>query len=134
VQNNIEGVLISLSEKLVFLPGTAELQAEAYPVLDTIVKMIEPVENDIRITGHRRLAPVDPRYARQLGAVPGRPRSSPTISSRADSAAHHGCGPGASMTRFSLTIREHRAINSRAGSSWSIGRCRCDQPEHYDFP
>ena len=52
VQNNIEGVLISLSEKLVFNQGTAELQAEAYPVLDTIAKMIRSLENDIRVVGY----------------------------------------------------------------------------------
>jgi chemotaxis protein MotB len=63
VQNNIEGVLISLSEKLIFVPGTAKLQPEAVMVLDTISKMLLPLDNEIRITGHTdNTPPSDPRY------------------------------------------------------------------------
>jgi chemotaxis protein MotB len=63
VQTNIEGILISLSQKLVFAPGTAELQQDAYPVLDTIVKMLKPVQNSIRIVGHTDNSPsTDSRY------------------------------------------------------------------------
>jgi chemotaxis protein MotB len=63
VQNNIEGVLISLSEKLVYNQGTAQLQPEAYPVLDTIIKMIKPLNNEIRITGYTDdSAPTDTKY------------------------------------------------------------------------
>jgi chemotaxis protein MotB len=64
VQNNIEGVLISLSEKLVFAPGTAALQPEAYPVLDTIVGMVQTIENDIRVIGYTDdSTPIDPKYS-----------------------------------------------------------------------
>ena len=59
VQNNIEGVLISLSEKLLFSPGSAELQAEAYPVLDAIIEMVLPLDNDIRVVGHTDDTPPD---------------------------------------------------------------------------
>ena len=64
VQTNIEGVLISLSEKLLFDQGTAVLQSEAYPVLDTIVSMLAGVSNHIKIVGHTDdTPPVDNRYA-----------------------------------------------------------------------
>lgn len=63
VQTNIEGVLISLSEKLVFTPGTVDLKPEAYPVLDTIIKMIAPIDNVIRLVGHTDdTPPTDTRY------------------------------------------------------------------------
>lgn len=52
VQTNIEGVLISLSEKLVFEPGRAELSPSAVSVLKTIVEMVRPIDNAIRLVGH----------------------------------------------------------------------------------
>ena len=52
VQTNVEGVLISLSERLVFQEGQSELPPEAYPVLDTIVDMLRPISNKVRLTGH----------------------------------------------------------------------------------
>ncbi len=63
VQNNIEGVFVSLSEKIVFEPGTAHLLPQAYPILDTIVGMIKPLDNDIRVIGHTDdSVPIDARY------------------------------------------------------------------------
>lgn len=52
VQNNVEGVLISLSEKILYVPGTAELQPEAYPVLDAVAGMVKDMDNDLKITGY----------------------------------------------------------------------------------
>jgi len=57
VQTNIEGVLISLSERLIFKEGQADLPAEALPVLDTIVEMIRPIENKIRLVGYTSNTP-----------------------------------------------------------------------------
>lgn len=63
VQTNVEGVLISLSEKLVFKSGTVELSAEAQSVLQTISGMVVPISNQIRLVGHTDdRAPTDPRY------------------------------------------------------------------------
>jgi chemotaxis protein MotB len=63
IQSNVEGVLISLSEKLLFIQGTADLQPEAYPVLDTIAQMLMPLDNDIKVVGHTDdTSPGDPRY------------------------------------------------------------------------
>lgn len=57
VQTNIEGVLISLSERLIFKEGQADLPADAYPVLDTIVEMLRPIENRVRLVGHTNNIP-----------------------------------------------------------------------------
>lgn len=57
VQTNIEGVLISLSERLIFKEGQAELPVEAYPVLDTISQMLQPIDNKIRLIGHTNNVP-----------------------------------------------------------------------------
>lgn len=63
VQTNVEGILISLSEKLVFEPGTADLPEDAMPVLQTISDMIRPIDNQIRLVGHTDdTPPVDPLY------------------------------------------------------------------------
>jgi chemotaxis protein MotB len=57
VQTNIEGVLISLSERLIFQDGQSELPAESLQVLDTIVEMLSPIENKIRLVGHTNNTP-----------------------------------------------------------------------------
>jgi chemotaxis protein MotB len=63
VQTNVEGVLISLSEKLLFTPGTAILQQEGYSVLDTIIIMLKSVDNEIKIVGHTdNTPPTDAKY------------------------------------------------------------------------
>jgi chemotaxis protein MotB len=63
VQNNIEGMLISLGEKLLFKPGTADLQEGAFPLLDKLIEMIKPLSNEVRIIGNTNSQPPsDPRY------------------------------------------------------------------------
>jgi chemotaxis protein MotB len=63
VQTNIEGVLISLSEKLTFKPGTVELSPEALPIIETISGMVLPITNQIRLVGHTDdSTPIDPRF------------------------------------------------------------------------
>jgi chemotaxis protein MotB len=63
VQTNIEGVLISLSEKLVFKPGTIELSSDALSVLETISGMVVSIPNQIRLVGHTDDSQSsDPRY------------------------------------------------------------------------
>ena len=52
VQTSIDGVLISLSEKLLFPSGSSSLQDSAYPVLDTIIGMLKTTEHQIKIVGH----------------------------------------------------------------------------------
>ncbi|MBK8421951.1 flagellar motor protein MotB [Candidatus Villigracilis saccharophilus] len=63
VQTNIEGVLISLSERLIFADGQAELPPEALIVLDTIAEMMLPIENKIKVVGHTNdTASINPLY------------------------------------------------------------------------
>jgi chemotaxis protein MotB len=63
VQTNIEGVLISLSERLVFENDQTELPPEALKVLDTIVEMLRPITNNVRIVGHtNNTPPTNPLY------------------------------------------------------------------------
>jgi chemotaxis protein MotB len=117
VQNNIEGVLISLSEKLLFIPGTAELQAEAYPVLDVIAEMLRPLDNDIRVIGHTDdQPPTDPRYLTNWELS----------TARAVNVVNYLIGKGIAPQRMTAVGRgeyqpvfandtsEHRALNSRA--------------------
>ena len=117
VQNNIEGVLISLSEKLLYPPGGAELQLDAYPVLETISKVLQQIPNDIRVVGYTdNTPPTDPKYAtnwelsfaralvianylKDAGIKPERI----TISAR-----------GEANPLFLNDTPEHRAMNSRA--------------------
>ncbi len=77
VQNNIEGILISLSEKLTFKEGTAELQEEAFPILDTIIKMVSPIKNEIRVVGHtdNTPPPADSKYTSNWELSTARPWS-----------------------------------------------------------
>jgi chemotaxis protein MotB len=117
VQNNIEGVLISLSEKLVFVPGTAQLQADAFPVLDTIVKMIAPLENDIRVIGYTdNTPPVDPRYPTNWELSVGRALVIAEYLMKAGVTPDRliVSGRGENKPVFPNDTPEHRALNSRA--------------------
>lgn len=64
IQENIEGLLISVSEQLLFEAGTAQLQSQGYPALDIVYEILLPLDNEIRITGHTDTTPPrDGRYA-----------------------------------------------------------------------
>jgi chemotaxis protein MotB len=115
IQTNVEGVLISLSEKLVFAPGSTELPEGAYPVLDTIAKMILPVDNPLRLVGHtddsQPPAPYENNWQLSLA--------------RAAAVAEYLTSQGIDPARFTLAGRaqydpifpndtqEHRSLNSR---------------------
>jgi chemotaxis protein MotB len=117
VQNNIEGVLISLSEKLVFTPGTAQLQPEAYSVLDTIVEMISALTNDIRITGYTDNTPsTDPRYLTNWELSLARAMVIANYFQSAGIAPERMTvsGRGEYKPLFPNDTPEHRALNSRA--------------------
>ena len=116
VQTNVDGVLISLSEKLVFAPGTANLSPDAIPVLDTIADMIKPVDNQIRLVGHTDdSAPTDPKY----------PTNWELSFGRAIVVANYLINKGISADRLIVTGRgsydpvfpndtpEHKQLNSR---------------------
>ena len=63
VNNNAEGVLISISEQLLFQPGSADIQPSAKAVLDQLAAMLKNIPNDVRIVAHTDpVAPVNPRF------------------------------------------------------------------------
>lgn len=117
VQNNIEGVLISVGEKLLFAPGTASLQMEGYTVLDTIAEMLKPLDNEVRIIGHTDdSAPVDPKYANNWELSVG--RAYVIAQYFMDRGIPAGrlviAGRGDQRPVFPNDSPEHRALNSRA--------------------
>ena len=117
VQNNIEGVLISLSEKLIFTPGTAELNSAAFPVLDTIAEMMIPLQNEIRITGYTdNSTPQDPRYPTNLELSLARAVIIAKYLEEKGVKAEQilVAGRGENKPIFPNDTDEHRALNSRA--------------------
>jgi len=91
VQTNIEGVLISLSERLVFKDGQADLPAEAYPVLDTIAGMLRPIDNKVRLVGHTSNTP---------SSSPSYPTNWELSLARAMSVARYMINAGIAADRF----------------------------------
>jgi chemotaxis protein MotB len=117
VQNNIEGVLISLSQQLLFTPGTAELQPTAYPVLDVISQMLKPIDNNIRVVGHTdNSPPTDPRYATnwELSVARAMVIANYLINAGIDPRRITVAGRGEYQPIFPNDTPEHRALNSRA--------------------
>lgn len=57
VQTNIEGLLISFSERLIFRNDQVELPSESLQVLNTIVEMLRPINNVVRLVGHTNNTP-----------------------------------------------------------------------------
>jgi chemotaxis protein MotB len=117
VQTNIEGVLISLSEKLLFTPGTAELQTDAYPVMDTIIEMLKQTDNRIRVIGHTDDSqPKDPKYTNNWELSIGRAMviANYMMSKGIDSKRLMVEGVGENQPVFPNDTEQHRALNSRA--------------------
>lgn len=52
VRMNMEGIIISLSDAMVFEPGSAELRPEALPVLDTVGNILKSTNNEVRVEGN----------------------------------------------------------------------------------
>ncbi len=116
VQTNIEGILISLSEKLVFSPGRSELPPEVTPVLDTIVGMIRQIENPIRLVGHTDNSPsTDPRYPTQweLSMARAMVVAQYLIDAGIDPRRLTVAGRGAYDPVFPNDTPEHRSLNGR---------------------
>ncbi len=117
VQNNIEGVLISLSEKLTFIPGTSKLQADAYPVLDTIANMLTQLDNEIRIVGYTdNSVPVEKQYKNNWELSTGRAVMIANYLETKGVAPQRllVAGRGEYKPIFANDTLEHRALNSRA--------------------
>jgi chemotaxis protein MotB len=116
VQTNIEGVLISLSEHLIFAHDQAVLPDNALPILDTIAELLLPTENQIRLVGHTsNTPPTNPAY----------PSNWELSLARATSVANYLINAGVAPERIIVSGRgeyapifpndteEHRMLNSR---------------------
>jgi chemotaxis protein MotB len=117
VQNNIEGLLLSLSESLLFEPGQADLLPGAYPVLDKIAQMLNRIDNEVRVTAYTDNTPsTDPRY----------PTNWELSAARSAAIVRYLIARGVAPERLSATGRgeyhplfandtpEHQAYNRRA--------------------
>ncbi|MCL4294721.1 MAG: OmpA family protein [Anaerolineae bacterium] len=63
VNMNLEGVIISLSNGLIFESGSAELKPESLETLHKIAEVLRTINNPVRIEGHTDNTPTnDPRY------------------------------------------------------------------------
>ncbi len=116
VQTNIEGVLISLSERLIFKDGQIDLPPESFQVLDTIVEMLRPIDNKVRLVGHTNNTPsTNPLY----------PGNWELSLARATSVAKYLINSGIAPERFIISgqgeyapvfpndTEEHKAMNAR---------------------
>jgi len=116
VQTNVEGVLISLSERLVFAEGDTELPPEALQVLDTIVEMLRPISNKVRLVGHTNDTP---------SSNPSYPNNWELSLARATSVVRYMIDAGIEPERFIVSGQgeyapifpndtpEHKALNAR---------------------
>lgn len=117
VQNNIEGMLISLSEQLLFYPGTSDLKESAYPVLDSLAEMLMSMENDVRVEGHTDdTPPQNPAYASNWELSVARAVKVVNYLIDAGIAPERmtASGKGEYSPVFPNDSPEHRAYNSRA--------------------
>ena len=117
IQNNIEGVLISVSEKLLFEPGTAELHEDAYEVLDVIADMLLPLENEIKVEGHTDdTPPTDPTIPNNwvLSAIRAYKIVAYFETKGIEPSRMITSGRGEYDPIFPNDSPEHKALNSRA--------------------
>ena len=115
VQTNIEGVLISLSEKLVFEPGGAQLPPEVLPVLDAIVQLVKPISNPIRLVGHTDNSKPSAPYTNNwdLSFARAMVIANYLIKAGIDPSRITVAGRGENDPIFANDTPEHRAMNGR---------------------
>jgi chemotaxis protein MotB len=116
VQTNVDGVLISLSEKLVFEPGTTNLSPDAVPVLKTIADMIKPINNNIRLVGHTDdSSPTDPKYSNNWELSFGRAMvvANNLVQNGVEPARLMVAGDGSYNPIFKNDTPQHKQLNSR---------------------
>ncbi len=116
VQTNIEGVLISLSERLIFKESQTELPAESMQVLDTIAQMLGPIGNKIRLVGHTSNVPsANPMYPTNWELSLARATSVAKYLINAGIAPDRLiiCGQGEYAPVFPNDTDQHRELNAR---------------------
>lgn len=115
IQTNVEGVLISLSEKLIFAPGSTDLPADAYPVLDTIAEMVAPLKNPLRLVGHTDDTPAPAPFKNnwELSLARSAAVADYLVSKGIDPARMTLAGRGPYAPIFPNDTPEHRSLNGR---------------------
>ena len=116
VQTNIEGVLISLSERLIFKDAQTELPPESLQVLDTIVKMFSPINNKIRLVGHTNNTPSsNPNYPTnwELSLARATSAAKYLITSRFSPERLTIAGQGEYAPVFPNDTEQHKGLNAR---------------------
>lgn len=116
VQTNIEGVLISLSERLIFQEGQTDLPAESLPVLNTIVEMLRPITNKVRLVGHTSNVPSsNPLYPTNWELSLGRALSVAKYMMNAGIAPERFivAGEGEYNPLFPNDAEQHKELNAR---------------------
>jgi chemotaxis protein MotB len=116
IQNNVEGILIALSEKLLFSPGTVELQQEGYAVMDNAAEMLRPLQNEIRVVGYTdNTPPLDPSYQNNWDLSVARAKFivEYLVGKGIDPQRLSVSGKGENAPIFENDTIEHRAINNR---------------------
>jgi chemotaxis protein MotB len=117
VQNNVEGVLLSVSETLLFAPDEAVVLESAYPVLDRIVAMMKDITNEIRVTAYTDdTPPGSERYPSnwELSAARAASIVRYVASQGIDPERLTAAGRGQYHPLFPNDSEEHRAYNRRA--------------------
>jgi len=117
IKQNVEGALISLSEKLLFTPGAIDLVPTAYPVLDSIIAMVKPLDNSIRIIGYTdNTPPIDPKYKDnwELSFARANLINAYFISKGIAADRLMPTARGETAPVFPNDTPEHKALNSRA--------------------
>jgi chemotaxis protein MotB len=59
VNMNLEGIIISLSDALVFEPGSAELRPESTEMLHRVAEILAATDNSVRVEGHTDNVPTN---------------------------------------------------------------------------
>jgi chemotaxis protein MotB len=117
VQTNIEGILISISQKLMFIPDKdLHVPKEIEPILDIIVNMVKSIPNPIRLVGHTDDSPPsDPRFKDNwdLSVARAQAVAEYLISKGIDPARLTISGRGGYDPLFPNDTPEHRQLNGR---------------------
>ena len=116
VQTNIDGVLISLSEKLTFSESQSDLSPDASQVLDAIADMLRPIENKIKLVGHTNSNPSNnPLYRTnwELSLARAMSVANYLIAAGISPDRIIVCGQGEYAPVFTNDTDEHRALNAR---------------------
>jgi len=117
VNENIEGTLISISQKLLFESGSAELRPSAIPVLQDVAEMIAPLPNQIHVVGHTdNTQPGEPNHPSNWALSTARAVSIVEYFIEAGIAPERltASGRAGFDPIYSNDTEEHRALNRRA--------------------